>query len=259
MKNIVLRIVAACLVFLLATSSIMFVTAAEDDKYAEAARLFEAFLEATETIHADPDRFSTLLMGYRPHLGVQFQRFERFTGGTDEDWLAKTPVERWILDATYLQQLYRIGQGEREHNSWFGSEEIFLNRNIEWHLQQLSRAGDGSEYDAFKELMLWQYRYILATGTAFNFITGVSHRDGNGHTPIISQSPTVPYATAEDYDLGLTDEEREELAEMLAEAEISPTPQQPETNRDFNWAPIVVVIILLVGVIIGVIVYKNRK
>ena len=52
MKNIVLRIVAACLVFLFATSSITFVTAVEDDKYAEAARLFEAFLEATETIHA---------------------------------------------------------------------------------------------------------------------------------------------------------------------------------------------------------------
>ena len=59
--------------------------------------------------------------------------------------------------------------------------------------------------------------------------------------------------------MGLTDEEREELAEMLAEVEISPAPQQPETNRDFNWTPIVVVVILLVGVIIGVIVYKNRK
>ena len=247
------------MVLLLTTSSIALATTITDDKYAEAAELFQVFLEAIETIRVEPDRFSTLLMGYRPHLGVQFQNFERFTGGTDEEWFAKTPVDRWILSATYLQQLYRIGQGEREHHSWFGSEEIFLNRNIEWNLRRLSIDGDGSEHDAFKELMLWQYRYILTTGTTHNFITGISHPHSGEHMPITPQAPNVSYTPDDDYDLGLTDEERAELEEALAEAEMPPVSQQSEAERGFSWIPVIIVIVLVGAIIFGVIIFKKRK
>jgi len=154
------------------------VTAHEDvyaPDYTEAARLYEAFLDAAATIENNPDAFLNTLLPHRPHLGVQYQRFTRFTSGTEYEWLAKTALERFILHETYLRPLYQLTLGN--FDSFFGSESVFINDNIRSPLQNLASEGDGSEADAFKELMLWQFEYIINTGTAFNFITGQRHAE----------------------------------------------------------------------------------
>jgi len=234
----------------------------DDDIYVEAAILFENFLEAVAHINDNPAFINTLLP-HRPHLGVQYQRFARFTSGTDEEWLAKTSLERFIWHETYLRPLYQLTLGE--FNAFFGSESIFLD-NIRSPLQNLTNEGDGSEADAFSALMLWQYNFIINTGTVFNFVTRVSHRDSDGRVGVLPLPPTPDnYSNDDDY-LELTVEDSEEIYEAIVEAEVI-VPYVPAERGIWDdvldrlrahWFSIILLFIVGGG-LVCVIVYKKQN
>lgn len=250
MKQFMLRVTSIFLLLLLSMQTVFAnANTVSDARYAEGARLFEAFMDVVAHIEDNPDVFATIHLLVRPNNALHIRSFERFAGGTEEEWQAKTPMERFVLRETYLRPLTYLALDNFDRH--FGSERNFINNTIRSPLEGLNRDGDGSEAEVFKQLMLWQYNYIIDTGAVFNFITGESHQ-----AIAIAASPEAPDSDDE-YDLGLTDEEREELDEALAELDERLTPAGNE-RQGMSWIFIVLIVILGIG-LIGVIVFVKRK
>jgi len=137
----------------------------------EAAEVYGQFYNAVKHIENNPqwERFYKF-------YGTLYEdrhadRYVAYTGGTREEWLSKSPFERFIWYETYLHFMHIIYQGN--YNFYFGSENNFLNNVCNIMTSALRSYGgmDAPEIEAYKEMMLWQYNYFLENGAVYNFIT----------------------------------------------------------------------------------------
>jgi len=236
------------------------ISSARDESYAEGYELWEAFINAVE--HMDGDSaYDWFFMTYgRAHESTLSELYERFTDGSIEDWIEFSLFERFLWYETYIRALNHLHSGN--YDMFFGSENNFRQRSLRSVLDSLPRYNaEGAE--AYENLMMWQYRYITANSSVYNFLTGMSHRDSSP-----ANSDFDPIAASNER---AAEEERlieQELLEI--EEELIPLGAMPEQEGEpgiwdatfnrarSNWITFAIVFAVFVA-LIGVIVYRKRK
>lgn len=176
-----------------------------DDIYAEAALLWERFYNAISDVYSENPQHD--LFSYRRWVrfgSFAAERFVEITGGTIEEWENLSFFERYLLSETYLQPANRV-QGINNVESF---------RSFRLSFPSISELRNHPEaLAAFDELLEWQFNYMQANHTAFNFLTGRTLREYQIERGFIPPPPTV--ATDEEY---FFDEEViEAMLEMFGE------------------------------------------
>ena len=97
-------------------------------------------------------------------------------------------------------------------DAFFGSTNVFLNTTVGAQITAISRQCEDTAA-AYEALMLWQYDYIHAASTVFNFIVGANHRDITG-TDFDTIAAGAEWAAAEQ---ALVEQELQEIADEVNE------------------------------------------
>lgn len=141
----------------------------------EASAEFEMFLAAVE--HTDGnDEWSEFFRTYRVYVETHGKQYEQYCNGTVEEWNDMSEYDRFLWYETYLRVVVYMHLGN--HDRFFSSEKNFIDNtifNAYNLLQRFEKFGNGTESEAYKTLMLWQYDYIKEYGTVYNFITGQNY------------------------------------------------------------------------------------
>ena len=138
--------------------------------YAEGQRLWEEFYELATAMAADSNN-DLFFMAFRAHLNRHGEWFEQFTNGEFADFEAMSYFERFLWVDTYLRMaeaMYNstyIENADRFRQFTIGAQITAINRQCE------------DTAAAYEALMMWQYDYMIAYHSVFNFITDMSHRD----------------------------------------------------------------------------------
>jgi len=141
----------------------------------EAAEMFERFINATKHVEINEnDKYGFYLSSFETYFETHVASYIKFTDGTREEWKNKPLFDRFLWYNTYLRVLENLNLGEYDH--FFGSEEKYLNNCLGSKSLFIKGVGQ-AEYDAFVELMLWQYEYIKDYATVYNFMTAQSYRE----------------------------------------------------------------------------------
>jgi len=231
--------------------------------YIEAFRLWNRFLTLALEFATNPEN-DFFFLTYRAHLNTHGDRFERFTHGEFADFEAMTYFERFLWSETYLRIVNNLHQAEWD--IFFGSANNYREFTIRPALNPLSRRCQETAA-AYEELMMWQYDYIRANSTVFNFITGVNHRDSmRGET-----GEPFSFDPIEISETRTADEDRiiqSEIQEFLDELPMPLSAYEAEYDASIwdrtiaklsaNWFTILLLIVVFGG-LVGVIVYRKHN
>jgi hypothetical protein len=99
--------------------------------------------------------------------------FLLYTEKTLDDWFAMTWLERHIYRKTYLL-IYEHEAFDSFHR-YFASEQLFLENTVS--TTGYRQNFDEAVFDAYIDLMLWQYHYFINNGVPYNFLTGFVWED----------------------------------------------------------------------------------
>jgi hypothetical protein len=96
------------------------------------------------------------------------EQFLLYTDKTLDDWFDMTWLERHIYYRTYVR-IIELDYSER-FERYFASEQLFLDNTVSTigYRQNF----DDETFDAYIELMLWQYHYYINNGVPYNFLDG---------------------------------------------------------------------------------------
>jgi len=177
--------------------------------YAEGQRLWEEFYEFATAMAADPnnDFFFNI---FRAWESRNAERYEEFGHGDASEFIDMSDFEQFLWVDTYLRLVENLHQGA--FDAFFGSTTVFLNTTVGAQITAISRQCEDTAA-AYEALMLWQYDYIHAASTVFNFIVGANHRDitGTDFDPIAADAE---WAAAEQ---ALIEQELQEIADEIDE------------------------------------------
>jgi len=178
--------------------------------YAEGQRLWEEFYElATAMAYAIANSNDTdvFFMTFRAWVDMHGEWFEQFTSGEFADFEALSYFERFLWTDTYLRMveaMYNstyIETADRFRQFTIGAQTTAINRQCE------------ETAAAYEALMMWQYDYLMASHTVFNFITGVNHRDSIG----ADFDPIAASAERDAAEQALIEQELQEIADEIDE------------------------------------------
>jgi len=223
----------------------------------EADAMFQAFYDAVKHIDGN-EAWRGFYLTYDVYEKTHAERYVQFCSGTEEEWFAKSFFERFLWHETYLRTLGYIALGN--YDWFFSSEKAFVDNTIGNAYRSLNTHGDGTEAEAYKTLMLWQYEYFLSHGTVFNFLTGMDYFES-----VYGAVPVNPIADGED-------EVRQghgDAPELMGGAALSDTNELVNSAGSGIWdktiseikGNLVTLGLLLVtlAALVGVIVYRRRR
>lgn len=167
-----------------------------DNKEADSV-LFD-FIHATKHIQQD-EAWRDFLDIYELYSEIRVDRYVKYCGGTEEEWLAMTPYEQFLWYELYIRQCMYIDEGE--YSFFFGSEEDFIKYNISSIYLTINSYGK-AEAEAYKTIMLWQYNYIKLNGKPFNLMSGFKYTE-------IESNDSIDAFETEMKDMNESDEVRE--------------------------------------------------
>jgi len=174
--------------------------------YAEGQRLWEEFYELASAMEADSVG-NVFWLGFRAHIARYGGWFEQYTNGEFADYEAMSYFERFLWTDTYLRMVQAM------YNSTFiETADSFRQLTIGAQITNINRLCEDTAA-AYEALMMWQYDYLMASHTVFNFITGVNHRDSMG-------ADFDPIARAEEKaaaERALIEQELQEIADEINE------------------------------------------
>ena len=175
--------------------------------YAEEQRLWEEFYELATAMSADPsnDFFFNI---FRAWESRNAERYEEFGHGDASEFIDMSDFEQFLWVDTYLRLVENLHQGA--FDAFFGSTTVFLNTTVGAQITAISRQCEDTAA-AYEALMLWQYDYIHATSTVFNFVVGANHRDITG-TDFDPTAAGAEWAAAEQ---ALVEQELQEIADEI--------------------------------------------
>jgi len=174
--------------------------------YAEGQRLWEEFCERATAMAADSNN-DLFFMAFRAHLNRHGEWFEQFTNGEFADYEAKSYLERFLWTDTYLRMVEAI-----YNSTHIETADRFRQFTIGAQITAISRQCEDTAA-AYEALMMWQYDYLMASHTVFNFITGVNHRASMGadFDPIAASTERAAAEQA------LIEQELQEIADEIDE------------------------------------------
>ncbi|MCL2840095.1 MAG: hypothetical protein FWE05_04915 [Defluviitaleaceae bacterium] len=234
-----------------------------EDVYIEAHRLWNRFLTLAITMANDNDN-RLIFNAYHMHHVTMSQNFERFTHRTADDFIAMSLFERFLWDSTYVRIVDMLHMGE--FDTFFGSAENYRSRAIGQIAINIGRTCQETAA-AYEELMMWQYDYIRANSTVFNFITGVNHRDsmrGETGEPFSFDPIEISEERAADEDRIIQSEIQEFLDELPVPLGADDVEYEANiwdrtiARLSANWFTILLLIVVFGG-LVGVIVYRKHN
>jgi len=237
------------------------VIAGQGEYGGEAQALLDGLVTALGVVDMEGQfgRFLTnsYIVGFaKPHAAD----YAEITGGAEEEYLEMGVLERFIWRETYIKPiiLHNLGM----YGAHFIDEDVFLS-NFDPILTIMDRDNQGAVSEAFKALLLWQYRYFQETTTFYNFMTGTDYRSAavqGAAAPTAFPSLAAPEPREDD-------EEIEPSAEGLQDA---PEQQGGEENPGEgiwegtlrvlrkSWFSILI-LLAAAGALVTVIVLRKRK
>jgi len=230
----------------------------------EADDIFEQFHNVVK--HIDGNKaWDGFFITYKAWENKHAETYAKYCSSTMEDWLSKSLFERFILYETYVRMVEYLYLGN--YDRFFRSEKDFVDNTIDNAYRNLKSVGNGTEAEAYKELMLWQYEYIIANGTAYNFLTGLNYLE--------STMGSIPVDPDNEREINL-EQERKEIAEVFKELDIANLDETIEPRSEMEvpieqisdgiWLPnknklsgslTYIILFLLVAILIGVTLYRK--
>jgi len=219
-----------------------------DDSVGEGHRLFNDFITAMVHTINNP-KWDGFYLYLTPSVEVHIKNYITHCGGTAEEWRVKSDFEKFVYYETYIRVMDILSTGS--YNSFFGTENNFLNNVIHTMLHGLKSFGDGTEAEAYKALMLWQYHNLVENGSIYDFVA-------DNESPFLDRNELVSQSI---------DQEQQELKTFIndvAEALAVDTTDAPgiwdNTISVFKKTSTVVMIIILAVLTscLAIVVY-NRK
>jgi hypothetical protein len=129
------------------------------------------FIKYYDEIKGHPDpRFKIMYNNRYSRKETLAKHYVSYCNGTVEEWQAKSEFEQMLIYETYLT-IAPLADEEDENrfNRYFGSEESYFSI-IGGYYEELKDSGYIAISEAYKELMRWQYRYIIEYKSAYNFM-----------------------------------------------------------------------------------------
>ena len=203
--------------------------------------LFLRFLEEMEPF-VDEESNSALYSTTRGYIDSNGEHYVEYTGGTMEEWYDMSTFERYVWYYTYVFVVHNYVKFEYDFN--FGSKDNYFNTVASFGVHGLSLWGSDQALDAYKDLMTWQYEYVVANADVYNFFTKQSYFDyKHGRTPSVSEG--MPNGSADD----------------SAYANQEDTPEELVSTSIFKemWYIFVILFILVATLIVVIIVKKRRN
>ena len=119
------------------------------------------------------------------------EHYEIYCGKVASDWLAMSLDEQtlvWLVWILPNQKIAAVGA----QSLYFENQSDFLNRGLSLAFSVLSYY-DGEVTNAYKDLMIWQYNYIIRRGKPYNFVADITERNVPETLP--ATIPTEPVET----------------------------------------------------------------
>lgn len=142
-------------------------TAADLYDNAEGIRLFNEFVEVMKPTDGNQEWYGFYL-AVTAYEKLISEQYVNYCGGTDDEWKTKTQFEQFFWYDTYIRLYHYTTLGA--YDAVFATEEKFLNSAVMNTLYRLNTYGNGTEEEAYKKLMIWQYNRFIETGKFYNFM-----------------------------------------------------------------------------------------
>ena len=147
-----------------------------DTGYKEGDEAFNSFLEVASTILSG-DKFGSNFEALESADGMWRFSYITYEVGTDEEWEAMTTFEKLLWDYLYVAPVSALAASS--YSSRLDTFELFEGQVFGGYYEALA-VYDVEVAEAYKEIMEWQYNYIVENNAVYNFMTGV---DSNGNKP----------------------------------------------------------------------------
>jgi len=131
--------------------------------------LFNKYYELVEHTDMNDDYFNAYVFyGAGESIrSAHIDLFDEYLDATKDHYLALSWLERMLMVETYLSALRALSYND--HERYFSTAENFFSRAVGSVPRDSLSFGEEAA-DAFNELMLWQYQYILDNGEPFFFM-----------------------------------------------------------------------------------------
>ena len=232
-----------------------------------AKEVYKEFLDAVSFIENDESwykGFSAPLNQYEPDTanGMLYCQWyvDYVEGGTEEEFYAMTPFERFLWTNTYTRIAY-AALGSKNFDSYFETKAKFDDKIVK--TVTFSMKGNDSEVviEAYEKLMDWQYAYTVKYLEPYNFITNQSYSESvvEAPTPTETQEPAT-----------LTEDDKENILEVYEElaGEEETIPEETEEKGIWtetgealadNALTILLLVILSIGLFVVVRIRKSKN
>lgn len=148
----------------------------------EADEVFNHFLETVSVMETD-EKYHILLNSMDGMDGLYAPNYVKYVGGTEEEYKALSLYEKYIVYETYME-VQRTLSVTGNYSEKFGTEEKFKTNYIynNSFFRAVRSVADEEVKQAFIDILLWQYDYIMEHGCCYNFITGKSYLEIGGES-----------------------------------------------------------------------------
>lgn len=215
---------------------------------ADADKAWNTFMKSVADIETN-SKYSAILNLYKNSSAVYAKDYAKVCSGKADDYLKYSTFEQFLWYSTYVVPLMATQYSDYE--TYFESVDKW-NANVVGNTYSLLKnQGATDQAEAYKTLMEWQYNYFIKNGAMYNFITGKTSIEDN--SSLESVKP--------DTESGNGDPTDEEIQKLLDE--------ENGTKDAGIWGNFIqlvkdnaitlTILIILVGVTIGVVVYRKRK
>ena len=172
--------------------------------------------------------------------------------GSSDDWAYMSAFDKVCWWTIYLKPCYFLESGER--SQYFGSETAFYDNFLSTIRSRVTSLRlDESLYDAFYDLLMWQYNYIETNNNVYNFMTNAFYLQSqppliepdvsSSALSVIEQSNTEPPIIIQDDNTPL-----------------SGVPTHPERLKDaFSRNLLSIIITVIIVSALGIIIYRRSK
>ena len=228
-----------------------------DTDNADADAAFNTFMESASKMENN-SKFDMLFSFYTSTEDECAKRYAEYCGKTEEEYKAFTPFEQFLWYELYVVPVM---------HTTFNDYDTYFENIDKWHSYVtsttyglLSRCGQ-EQADAYQTLMDWQYNYFIETGTMYNFITGKSSIEENKELEVLETVTETTNSNLIDNNTTDGDPTEKEIQSLI-----------DEENKDKDtgiWSEFIkkvkenaitiTILLVLVGTLIGVIIYRKRK
>jgi len=237
--------------------------------YAEAAILWARFVDSVSHLEGN-NAYTNLFRGGGELTGNRRgEHYADITGNTLDDWNAMPLFERFLWYDGYV----------RTASLFYNVDFDLPFSSFSDYRMRFTHTFNGLRrhpvaYEAFEDLLRWQYDYILANHTVYNFITGVTLRQQMiGESSFMPNPNTINRESFNNEEILFDEELDEALAEFLDELlnimpEVNTPPLQSDESRGIwdntieslrgIWFTLIIAFLFGAAFVIFI-VYKKRK